>query len=425
MSKGVQFAEAASPSKEGIGHQRQSSKTNNSAGTVDAFFHDSIKRSVSKDFEILERLGNGAFGVVKRAKNNKTGEIIAIKSLKKAACKPKELQDEVRILRMVNDHPGIVKLRGVYESKNRVNILMELITGGELFDKIVEIESYSETDAASLIKQVAAAVEHCHNNGIIHRDLKPENLLFENETSNVLKLIDFGVAYQLPPSGLVTSGLVGSRTYMAPEIQKGHPYGKPCDMYSIGVILYIILCGYPPFDPDEGIYELDFPEDDWSDVSMTAKEIIVNLLDDDPNKRYTATQLKNLDWTQGKDTSKKVLRKTVRSMNKFNTYRKVKTTQMGTRTKRVSVFGTFGLTAKKAEVQSNSSSAPDDPQLRTKYDAAVESLTGSFKDLHGLMIALASKSVPSRRSELTKTAEELWLLKNALLELTGDFSSKL
>jgi serine/threonine protein kinase len=425
MSRGVQFAEASSPSKEGIGHQRQGSRTKDTQGTPDAFFHDSIKRSVSKDFEILERLGNGAFGVVKRAKNNKTGEVIAIKSLKKAACKPKELQDEVRILRMVCDHASIVKLRGVYESKNRVNILMELITGGELFDKIVEIESYSETDAAGLIKQVAAGVEHCHNNGIIHRDLKPENLLFENETSNVLKLIDFGVAYQLPPSGLVTSGLVGSRTYMAPEIQKGLPYGKPCDLYSIGVILYIILCGYPPFDPDEGIYDLDFPEDDWGDVSMTAKEIIVNLLDDDPAKRYTATQLKNLDWTQGKDTSKKILRKTVKSMNKFNTYRKVKTTQMGTRTKRVSVFGTFGLTAKKAEVQSSSSSPSNDPELKPKYEAAVDTLNVKFKDLHALMIALASKAPPSRRSDLTKTAEELWLLKNALSELTGDFSSKL
>jgi len=424
MSKGVQFAEASSPGKDGIGHQRQASKAKDTTPPIDAFFHDSIKRSVSKDFEILERLGNGAFGVVKRAKNMKTGEVIAIKSLKKAACKPKELQDEVRILRLVNDHPSIVKLRGVYESKNRVNILMELITGGELFDKIVEIESYSETDAAGLIGQVADAVEHCHNNGVIHRDLKPENLLFENENSNVLKLIDFGVAYQLPPSGLVTSGLVGSRTYMAPEIQKGMPYGKPCDMYSIGVILYIILCGYPPFDPDEGIYDLDFPEDDWKDVSTTAKEIIVNLLDDDPSKRYTAAQLKNLNWTQGKDTSKKALRNTVRSMHKFNTYRKVKTTQMGTRTKRVSVFGTFGLSAKKPEVASLSST-PDDPNLRLTYDASVESLNAKFKEVHGFMTALAGRAPPAKRGELIKTAEELWLLKNALAELTGDFESRL
>lgn len=420
MSKGVQFAESSSPQKDGIGHARQSSRTN-AQPSVDAFFHDSIKRSVSKDFEILERLGNGAFGVVKRAKNMKTNEVIAIKSLKKAACKPKELQDEVRILRMVNDHPGIVKLRGVYESKNRVNILMELITGGELFDKIVEIESYSEADAAGLIKQVAASVEHCHNNGIIHRDLKPENLLFENENSNVLKLIDFGVAYQLPPSGLVTSGLVGSRTYMAPEIQKGLPYGKPCDMYSIGVILYIILCGYPPFDPDEGIYELDFPEDDWSDVSVTAKEIIVNLLSDDPSTRYTAAQLKNLDWTQGKDTSKKVLRKTVKSMNKFNTYRKVKTTQMGSRTKRVSVFGTFGL-GKKSEVQASSTS---DPELKPKYEAAVDSLNAKFKEVHDYMVALAAKGPPARRTQLNNRAGELWLLKNALAELTSDFEAQL
>jgi serine/threonine protein kinase len=421
MSKGVQFAEASSPSKES--HVRQASKSKDSS-SADAFFHDSIKRSISKDFEILERLGNGAFGVVKRAKNIKTGEIIAIKSLKKAACKPKELQDEVRILRLVNDHPGIVKLRGVYESKNRVNILMELITGGELFDKIVEIESYSETDAAGLIKQISAAVEHCHHNGIIHRDLKPENLLFESDSSNVLKLIDFGVAYSLPPSGLVTSGLVGSRTYMAPEIQKGQPYGKPCDMYSIGVILYIILCGYPPFDPDEGIYELDFPEDDWQDVSTTAKEIIVNLLSDDPNARYTASQLKNLDWTQGRNTSKKELRKTVKSMGKFNTYRKVKTTQMGTRTKRVSVFGTFGLTgAKKSEV--SAPSALSETELRTKYDASVEGLNAKFKELHSLMTALAGKAPPAKRGELNKTAEEIWLLKNALSELTGEFSGKL
>jgi serine/threonine protein kinase len=138
--------------------------------------------------------GLGAFGVVKKAKSKKTGLHVAIKCCKKAAVNPKEIQAEVRVMRMVQDHPGIVKMEGVYESKNRVNIVMELITGGELFDKIVELEHYSESDAAALIKQIAVSVEYCHKKNIVHRDLKPENLLFQDEESKILKLIDFGVA---------------------------------------------------------------------------------------------------------------------------------------------------------------------------------------------------------------------------------------
>jgi serine/threonine protein kinase len=174
-----------------------------------------------------------------------------------------------------------------------LDIIMELITGGELFDKIVEIEHYSEADAANLMKQIADAVQICHDKNVVHRDLKPENLLFEDPQSNKLKLIDFGVAEVLEP-GKSLKGIVGSRTYMAPEVAANVPYGKPVgtlsnpqlrkvdvsdrfcraraiDMYSAGIIMYILLCGFPPFDPEQGIVELEYPSPEWDDVSQTAK----------------------------------------------------------------------------------------------------------------------------------------------------------
>jgi len=249
----------------------------------------------------------GAFGVVKKAVDRRTQAVVAIKCIKKSDCKPEELIQEVRLQRLLSDFNGIVKIEQVYESRNKLNIIMEYISGGELFDAIVENEFYSEADAAALVRQVVTTVEYVHSKNVVHRDLKPENLLFEKKGSNILKLIDFGIASMLDEAHPKLYEIVGSRTYMAPEIHMRSGYGKPVDLYSIGVVMYILLCGYPPFDYEQGIYELAFGSPEWDPISVTAKDIIKSLLDPDANRRPTATQLKSHQWVGGKEVPKERL----------------------------------------------------------------------------------------------------------------------
>lgn len=163
-------------------------------------FSDSKKVRLKQNFEIEEKLGVGAFGVVMKGVDLKTRKEVAIKCIRKADCKPHELQAEVRLLRAVHGHEGIVTLEDIYESRQKVKIVMEYISGGELFDAIVANEFYSEMDAANLVRQIVKTVEYVHSKNIVHRDIKPENLLFEARGSSVLKLIDFGIATELPPS---------------------------------------------------------------------------------------------------------------------------------------------------------------------------------------------------------------------------------
>lgn len=198
---------------------------------------------------------------------------------------------------------------------------MNSVRGGELFDKIVEYEFYSEKDAAELVYQIVAVVKYLHNKGIVHRDLKPENLLFEDETAKRLKLCDFGLAEKIK-EGEIMYNVVGSPTYMAPEITLGTGYGKPVDMYSIGVIMYILLCGYPPFEPEEGIIDLEFPSPEWDSIADSVKKLISLLLEKDPSKRPTAEQVLQHPWISGDAASRKALVGTVRTMATYNTIRR-------------------------------------------------------------------------------------------------------
>jgi serine/threonine protein kinase len=195
------------------------------------------------------------------------------------------------------------------------------VRGGELFDKIVEYEFYSEKDAADLIYQILSVVKYLHGRGIVHRDLKPENLLFEDETAKRLKLCDFGLAEKIKENEIMYN-VVGSPTYMAPEITQGTGYGKPVDMYSIGVIMYILLCGYPPFEPEEGIIDLEFPSPEWDSINDSVKKLISLLLEKDPSKRPTAEQCLQHPWISGDQASRKALVGTVRTIQTFNTIRR-------------------------------------------------------------------------------------------------------
>jgi len=249
----------------------------------------------------------------KKGRHKRSGELVAVKCCQKNKCPPGPLILEVELLKLVKGHPGVVQLIDVYESKTKVNMIMEFICGGELFDKIVELESYAEKDSALLVRQITEAVRYCHDLNIVHRDLKPENLMFADEDATILKLIDFGVSAILK-NGEQLYDRVGTRTYMAPEIMTQQGYGKPCDMYSLGVIIYILLVGYPPFDEEEGITELDFPMPDWEGISDEAIEIIRNLLSDNPDERMTIEELCNRPWVSGRRPSELSLKKKVQSI---------------------------------------------------------------------------------------------------------------
>jgi len=187
-------------------------------------------------------------------------------------------------------------------------------------------------------------VEFVHSKNIVHRDLKPENLLFEKRGSNVLKLIDFGIATLLPEDGQLYE-VVGSRTYMAPEIDRRCGYGKPVDMYSVGVIMYILLCGYPPFDFEQGIYELAFGSPEWDDISTVAKDIIRNLLQDDALKRHTATDLRQHPWVTGREAPQRVITNDIHNTIKnYMALTKMRTKVGGERhNRRMSIYGLFNI----------------------------------------------------------------------------------
>ena len=234
-------------------------------------------------YKVDEELGRGSFAVVKSGTNRKTGEQVAIKIFDKATLEEDDelaLQTEVDILSQM-DHPNVVKLYEIFDEKEFMYLVMELMTGGELFDRIVEKEHYSEKEAADTIRPIVDAIRYCHGMGIIHRDLKPENLLYATrEEGSIIKISDFGLARFLQDEYAWTA--CGTPGYVAPEIIDGKGYGKEVDYWRIGVILYILLCGFPPFyeDNNQELFnkikkcEFEFPSPYWDDISESAKDLI-------------------------------------------------------------------------------------------------------------------------------------------------------
>ncbi|KAG0455189.1 hypothetical protein HPP92_024148 [Vanilla planifolia] len=235
-------------------------------------------------------------------------------------------------MRRMPPHPNVVSLKDTYEDDNAVHLVMELCEGGELFDRIVTRGHYTERAAAAVTKTIVEVVQVCHNNGVMHRDLKPENFLYANNKENAaLKAIDFGLSVIFKP-GERFSEIVGSPYYMAPEVLKRN-YGPEVDVWSAGVILYILLCGVPPFwaETEQGIAQaiirssLDFKRDPWPKVSDSAKDLVGKMLDPDPKRRLSAQGVLDHSWLQNIKKAPNVnLGETVRArlqqffvMNKF------------------------------------------------------------------------------------------------------------
>ncbi|CAI5730401.1 unnamed protein product [Hyaloperonospora brassicae] len=264
---------------------------------------------VNESYAIEKKeLGHGHYGTVRVGVSKATGKKVAIKTIPKAkVSRPETMRREISILKTL-DHPNIIKLYDVCEGHRHLHLVTELCTGGELFDRIIARGHYSEADAAVLVLKICDAVKHCHDRDICHRDLKPENFLFATKAEDAeLKVIDFGLSRMDDglSAGVMTTR-VGTPYYIAPEVLGRH-YDKSCDLWSIGVIMYILLCGYPPFygdtDPEifasvrAGRYDFDSPE--WTNVSADAKDLISRLLLVDASKRLTAAEVLQHPWISG------------------------------------------------------------------------------------------------------------------------------
>ncbi|KAG1368809.1 calcium-dependent protein kinase 10 [Cocos nucifera] len=267
-------------------------------------------RSRIGDKYVLGReLGRGEFGVTYLCTDKETREQLACKSISKrklrTAVDVEDVRREVAIMSTLPDHPNVVRLRAAYEDAEAVHLVMELCEGGELFDRIVARGHYSERAAAAVARTVAEVVKMCHENGVMHRDLKPENFLYAHKKENSpLKAIDFGLSIFFRP-GERFSEIVGSPYYMAPEVLKRN-YGPEVDIWSAGVILYILLCGVPPFwaETEQGVAQailrgvIDFQREPWPQISDSARSLVGQMLEPDPKRRLTAQQVLEHPWLQ-------------------------------------------------------------------------------------------------------------------------------
>jgi len=297
-----------------------------------------LKTPVGDKYDIGAVLGSGNYSVVKLATEKATGKEWAAKIITKADAGPKGLQmlqAEVDILSSC-EHPNIVRLHEVYETDEHYYIIMELIKGGELFDKIVQLQSYSERDASRLIHQIVSAIDHLHARCIVHRDLKPENLLLANDSiESPVLLADFGLSKVIDPANPLNVP-VGTPGYVAPEVvacleDESLSYGLEVDMWAVGVVMYILLCGYPPFyaEDDDEVFDqilagaFDYPATQWDKISAEAKDLINKLLVVDPVKRMKAHEALKHPWLKGV-TPDDHLHSTISELKKFNAKRKWK-----------------------------------------------------------------------------------------------------
>jgi len=272
-----------------------------------AMYTDSLT-DVRNRFHINAKVcGRGQFGIVRACMNRETGSWYAIKSIPKSIGKyNNHLASEIKILRDVQ-HPNILRLKDVYEDERDVHLVTEFCLGGDLLERIIAKKQtterrFSEKEAAKLIYDILGAIAYCHDvKGVVHRDLKPENVMFATSDEDApIKIIDFGLSrYDTD----VMKSKVGSVYYIAPEVLN-REYTKSCDIWSIGVIAYMLLCGYPPFkgDSNKAILEsvkaghFDFPSPEWDTITDSAKEFICSLLTMDQNHRPTASEAMKHKW---------------------------------------------------------------------------------------------------------------------------------
>ncbi|KAK8866782.1 Serine/threonine-protein kinase brsk2 [Tritrichomonas musculus] len=282
-------------------------------------------------YEILKELGKGGFSIVYLAKERATGKLVAIKVIDKDVDNENALKTEFSIQREF-ESPYIVNILSYYEDESHFLLVIEYVNGGELFDAIVNEGAYSEFDAAKLVQQILIGLKVLHDNNVIHRDLKPENLLLsidEKTGETTVKISDFGLAGIFSDEKI--SQYCGTEGYAAPEIMNNVPYDSSVDIWSLGVIVYILLCGFRPFESDDR-YELyqqvtsgtvEFPSPEWDEISKEAIDFISQMLKIDPTKRITIEDALNHPWIAG-HAPKIQLGDLRQHLKKFNLKRKLK-----------------------------------------------------------------------------------------------------
>ncbi|XP_040997232.1 calcium-dependent protein kinase SK5 [Juglans microcarpa x Juglans regia] len=287
-------------------------------------------------YTLGRELGQGQFGITYLCTEMCTGHKYACKSIpKRKLLYAEDYEDvlrEIQIMHHLSEHPHVVRIRGTYEDSVAVHLVMELCEGGELFDRIAKKGHFSEREAAKLIKTILGIVEACHSLGVIHRDLKPENFLFDSaEEDAALKATDFGLSVFYKP-GQTFCDVVGSPYYVAPEVLRKH-YGPETDVWSAGIILYILLSGVPPFwaESEKGIFreilqgKLDFQSEPWPGISESAKDLIRKMLERNPKKRLTAHEVLCHPWIVDDIAPDKPLDSAVLSrLKKFSAMNKLK-----------------------------------------------------------------------------------------------------
>lgn len=262
-----------------------------------------------EDFYVIgKEIGKGAFSIVKEGVHKVTGQKVAIKSIRAKFIKNKLLMREIDIMKKVGNHPNILKLYEVFETTQYLYLVLELVNGGELFDQIVARGEYSEQDASNIVRQIISAVAHLHANGIAHRDLKPQNLLCAGANGDEIRMADFGLS-KMFDNGEYLETCCGSPEYVAPEVLECKPYDKACDLWSVGVITYVLLTGCFPFwdKNNAALYEkirrVEYGWPSGSEISAEAKDLIRHLIEKSPEKRFTAEQALQHPWVTGKGVS--------------------------------------------------------------------------------------------------------------------------
>ncbi|XP_029636755.1 calcium/calmodulin-dependent protein kinase type II delta chain isoform X34 [Octopus sinensis] len=383
-------------------------------------------------YELKEELGKGAFSIVRRCVQKSTGLEFAAKIIntkKLSARDHQKLEREARICRLLK-HPNIVRLHDSIQDEGFHYLVFDLVTGGELFEDIVAREFYSEADASHCMQQILESVNYCHHHGIVHRDLKPENLLLASKAKGAaVKLADFGLAIEVNGDQQGWFGFAGTPGYLSPEVLRKDPYGKPVDIWACGVILYILLVGYPPFwDEDQhrlyaqikaGAY--DYPSPEWDTVTPEAKNLINSMLTVNPAKRITASEALKHPWIcQRERVAAAVHRQeTVDCLKKFNARRKLKgvilTTMLATRNFSINK-GVKGrsLVAKKNDgikESTDSSATLEDEDTKTKKGNLMhdDKSTGTMCMASLVNMSTSSKDGPTccRKQEIIKLTEQL------------------
>ncbi|QCD79735.1 calcium-dependent protein kinase 2-like [Vigna unguiculata] len=333
---------------------------------------------IKKYYTLGRELGRGQFGVTYLCTENATGTTYACKSILKRKLVSKadreDMKREIQIMQHLSGQNNIVEFKGAYEDRMSVHLVMELCAGGELFDRIIAQGHYSERAAASLCRAIVNVVHICHFMGVLHRDLKPENFLLSTKDDDAtLKATDFGLSVFIE-EGKVYHDMVGSAYYVAPEVLR-RSYGKEIDIWSAGVILYILLSGVPPFwaETEKGIFnailegELDFVSEPWPSISDSAKDLVRKMLTQDPKKRITSAQVLEHPWMrEGGEASDKPIDSAVLSrMKQFRAMNKLKKLALKVIAENLSEEEIKGLKAMFANMDTDNSGTITYEELKT------------------------------------------------------------